>query len=364
MWSERKIKRDNMKKKIILYSVCIGMLLATFSTMGISNVSADAPIEPSQPVPSLGSSGVTIFIDLQWTSSEANLTYDVYLGTENPPPLVVANQSETTYKPTRLQLNTTYFWQIIAHNSQQESTPGPVWSFMTAGDQPPFEPVVLDGPRNAGPGIDLEFATVAPDPEGDQVFYQWNWGDGNISDWLGPYEFGEHTVTTHRWAENGSYDIKVRAKDTLDKQSGWSSVYQISITPQIEFMNLKPGYLYLNFFDIFNKAYGYIYSLDLLGMALIISTGGFTVNATTSDNVHSVVFEMENRFFVDERWNTTGMNTTRNDFTGYFALTNGLYQTTATAYDESGRLIDRSTRQYVLYYEWKFNLIKQLLGGQ
>lgn len=324
--------------------------------------SADAPAEPSQPVPSSGSSGVTIFIELQWTGGETNLTYDVRLGSESPPPLVVANQTETMYRPSQLLLNTTYFWQIVAHNSLQESTPGPIWSFITAADSPPFEPVVLDGPTNAGRGVDLKFETVAPDPEGDQVYYQWNWGDGNISDWLGPYAFGEHTETTHQWAENGSYNITVRAKDPYGKQSGWSSIYHITIASQIQFTNCKPGYLYLKFF-IFDKTYGYIYALDLQNMALIISTGGMTVGATGSESVRKVIFEMKNRFFVDEQWNVTSNNLTGNSFDGSFSLTSGLYETSVTAYDANGRLIDRATRQYVLYYQLQFIILKQILGG-
>jgi hypothetical protein len=352
-----------MKKKFIHIGICIGMLLTAFSSVGIPQAAA-GPIEPSQPVPAFGSSGVTIFIDLRWTAGESNLTYDVYFGTENPPPLIATNLTGTMYKPSsRLALNTTYYWQIVEYNSLHEFTAGPIWTFMTAGDQPPFQPMVLDGPTRAGPGISLEFATVAPDPEGDQVYYQWDWGDGNISDWLGPYQFGEHTKTTHVWAQNGSYDVKVRAKDTDGKASEWSTQYHVAIAPQIRLMNLKPGYMYLNFFG-FDKTYGYIYSLDLLGISLIISTGGMTVNATGSDAVNTVVFEMANRFFIDERWNTTASNTTKNSFEGYFTLTNGLYETTATAYDSSGRLIDRATRQYVVYYEWKFTFIKQLLGGQ
>jgi hypothetical protein len=351
-----------MKKKFIQYIVCVGMLLTTFSTMGIPNASAEPPAVPSQPLPAQSSSGVTIFIDLQWTCSGANLTYDVYFGTENPPPLVLVNQTVTIFEPDRLLLNTTYYWQIVAHNSQQESTQGPIWSFLTAGNQPPFKPVVLDGPPTAGPGIPLEFTTVAPDPEGDQVFYQWDWGDDNMSDWFGPYEFGEHAETTYQWAQNGSYDIKVRARDILGKQSGWSSAYHITIASQIQLLNCKPGYLYLIFLT-FDKTYGYIYSLDLLGMSLIISTGGMTVDATGSDSVRTVIFEMKNRFLEDQQWNATSNNLTGTSFQGYFTLNDGLYETTASAYDAQGRLIDRATRQYVIYYEWKFTLLKQLLGG-
>lgn len=337
------------------------MLLTTFSTIGLPYVSAEPPAEPSQPIPSLGSSGVTVFIDLQWTGGDVNLTYDVYFGTESPPPLVVANQSETIYEPDRLQLNTTYYWQIVAHNNQQESTSGPIWSFTTASNQPPFKPKVLDGPPKAGKGIPLEFMTVAPDPEGDRVYYQWDWGDGNVSEWFGPYEFGERTTATHQWAENGSYDITVHAKDEYGKQSTWSSAYQVTIASQVQLTNCKSGYLYFVFLT-FDKTYGYIYSLDLLNVSLIISTGGMTVDATGSDSVRTVIFEMKNKFLEDQQWNATSNNLTGSFFEGYFALNDGLYETTAYAYDANGRLIDKAIRQYVIYYEWKFILLKQLLG--
>ena len=119
--------------------------------------------------------------------------------------------------------------------------------------------------------------TVAPDPEGDQVSYQWDWGDGNVSDWFGPFDFGQRTSAIHEWADNGTYEVKVRARDELGKQSSWSSAYNVTIAPQVELSNCKPGYLYFVFLT-FDKTYGYIYSLDLLGVSLIISTCGMRVN--------------------------------------------------------------------------------------
>jgi hypothetical protein len=350
-----------MKRKEIHYIICISIMLASFSAIGFPFVSADPPVQPFQPIPSSGSTGVTVFVDLQWTTGDVDLTYDVYLGTDIPPPLVSANQSETVFNPDRLQLNTTYYWQIVARNNQSESTPSPIWDFTTSGNQPPFKPTVLDGPRNAGKGIPLEFLTVAPDPEGDNVSYQWDWGDGNISEWYGPYDFGQQTTATHEWAENGTYEIKVHAQDWSGKQSGWSKAYNVSITPQVELSNCKPGYLYFVFLT-FDKTYGYIYSLDLLGVSLIISTGGMTVGAAASDSVDKVVFEMQNKFLEDQRWNATSTNETGSDYEGYFYLSDGLYETTAYAYDSAGRLIDKASRSYVIYYEWKFIVLKQLLG--
>jgi hypothetical protein len=357
------MKRDCMKKKYLHILICVGMLLLTYSSLGIPNTSAAPPAAPSQPTPSQGSSGVTVFVDLQWAGGETNLTYDVYFGLVSPPPLVLNNLTVPYYEPDRLELNSTYYWQIVSINSQYESTPGPIWSFTTAGNQPPFKPTVLDGPRDAGRNISLEFVSIAADPEGEDIFYQWDWGDGNLSDWFGPYAFGDQSIATHQWAEYGTYDVKVRAKDGLGKISGWSSVYEVAIASQIQMSNCKSGYLYLRFFT-FTKTYGYIYSLDLLGMSLIITTGGMSVDATSSDAVKTVVFEMKNRFLDDQKWNANYTNDTGNFYEGYFILSDGLYETTAYAYDANGRLIDKASREYVIYYEWKFVIIKQLLGIQ
>ncbi|HIH00168.1 MAG TPA: hypothetical protein HA258_06240, partial [Thermoplasmata archaeon] len=105
-----------MKKKYVHIIVCVGMLLATFSSIGIFSTSAQPPAVPTQPIPSPGSSSVTVFVDLQWTGGDVNLTYDIYFGVENPPPLVLINQTEPKYEPERLLLNTTYYWQIVSHN--------------------------------------------------------------------------------------------------------------------------------------------------------------------------------------------------------------------------------------------------------
>ena len=99
-------------------------------------------------------------------------------------------------------------------------------------------------------------------------------------------------------------------------------------------------------------------------MSLIITTGGMSVDATSSDAVNTVVFEMKNRFLEDQKWNANYTNDTGNSYEGYFILSDGLYETTAYAYDANGRLIDKASREYVIYYEWKFVLIKQLLGIQ
>jgi hypothetical protein len=75
------------------------------------------PYQPSNPNPVNGSMDVSVNVDLDWTGGDPDgdqVKYDVYLGTTSMPPIVVSNQSITTYDPGLLNFNTTYFWKIVA----------------------------------------------------------------------------------------------------------------------------------------------------------------------------------------------------------------------------------------------------------
>jgi uncharacterized protein (TIGR02145 family) len=76
---------------------------------------------------------------LSWTCTDPEsdpLTFDVYFGTDNLPTQVATGQSETTYDPGTLQYSTQYFWKIVAHDDQGNSTEGAVWSFTTEEEEP------------------------------------------------------------------------------------------------------------------------------------------------------------------------------------------------------------------------------------
>jgi len=92
------------------------------------------PVPPSSPTPENGAEYQTIEVDLSWTCTDPDgdpLTYDVYFGTVNPPPLVATGQTETTFDPGTLENIKEYFWMIVAHDDHSNSTTGPVWSFTT-----------------------------------------------------------------------------------------------------------------------------------------------------------------------------------------------------------------------------------------
>lgn len=92
------------------------------------------PEIPSKPSPETGSINQTTTPTLTWECSDPEgdpLTFDVYYGTDENPPLAVSATTEQTYTPTTLEYSTTYYWKIVAHDDKGNSTEGEVWNFTT-----------------------------------------------------------------------------------------------------------------------------------------------------------------------------------------------------------------------------------------
>jgi hypothetical protein len=114
--------------------------------------------------------------------------------------------------------------------------------------RPPETPEHPSGPTEGIVGMEYEFTTYTTDPDGDQVYYLWNWDDGNISDWIGPFNSSESARLNHSWLDDGTYNITVKAKDTYGMESDWSNpltVYIIEV-PVIEIGNISGSIFKVN----------------------------------------------------------------------------------------------------------------------
>lgn len=217
----------------------------------MARIPNNPPSEPSDPYPANGSTGVDVNVDLSWTGGDPDpgdiITYDVCFGTVSPPPKVVNNQSATTYDLGTLDVNLTYYWRIIAWDNYNASTSGPIWYFTTRINGPPEIPEQPSGPANGAAGFEYMFLSKTTDPDNDQVFYKWDWGDGNFSEWLGPYFQGINITANHIWTAGGDYEIKVKAKDIYSAESNWSEPFSIHIVePLIEIGNITGGLFKVN----------------------------------------------------------------------------------------------------------------------
>ena len=92
----------------------------------------------------------------------------------------------------------------------------------------PNKPSQPSGPSSGDSGVTYTYCTSTTDPDGDQVYYWFDWGDGVNSGWLGPSNSGVTKCADHSWNENGIYEIKVKAKDIDDIESPWS--YSLVVT--------------------------------------------------------------------------------------------------------------------------------------
>ncbi len=190
-----------------------------------------APDTPSNPDPSDGKTDVDINSDISWQGEDPDwfdtLTYDIYFGTTNPPPLVESDYDDVTYDPGLLDYETIYYWKIIASDPYGESTEGPIWEFTTKQNTGPTDPEIV-GPPKGIPNREYSFTFVSNDSDDSDVYYYIDWGDGNIEEWIGPYSSGSIARIGHTWEEQSIFIIKAKAKDIFDAESGWSE-FEIEI---------------------------------------------------------------------------------------------------------------------------------------
>jgi hypothetical protein len=107
----------------------------------------------------------------------------------------------------------------------------------------PDIPNTPDGPSEGVSGYEYSFTTSANEPEGEDVFYKFDWGNGIQSDWYGPFAPGEICEGFYTWEDPGEFEIKVKAQDINGGESQWSEPHAITIlqAPIIDIRPMKSG---------------------------------------------------------------------------------------------------------------------------
>jgi hypothetical protein len=95
--------------------------------------------------------------------------------------------------------------------------------------QPPAKPQAPSGPASGKINTEYTYTSSTTDPESDQVSYMFDWGDGSFSSWIGPINSGATVSAKKTYTVQGTYLIKVVAKDSHGKFSVWSDPLSISM---------------------------------------------------------------------------------------------------------------------------------------
>ena len=90
-------------------------------------------------------------------------------------------------------------------------------------NEPPNTPTI-EGPISGKAGVEYKYTFVTTDPEEYDIYYWINWGDGTNTSWIGPYPSGEDITLNHTWSEQGTYEIKAKAKDVRGSESDWATL--------------------------------------------------------------------------------------------------------------------------------------------
>ena len=85
----------------------------------------------------------------------------------------------------------------------------------------PAKPTIT-GTEKGKIGVNYEYTIVSTDAEGQKVSYYVDWGDGNTTGWLGPYNSSEQITVNHTWQSKATYTVKAKAKDSMGAESEWA----------------------------------------------------------------------------------------------------------------------------------------------
>lgn len=94
---------------------------------------------------------------------------------------------------------------------------------------PPATPGAPSGPTSGVINTEYTYTASTTDPNGDDLYYMFDWDDGTTSGWVGPFSSGATASAKKTWTQQGSFEVKVAAKDDHGKLSDWSNPLPVSI---------------------------------------------------------------------------------------------------------------------------------------
>jgi outer membrane protein assembly factor BamB len=149
--------------------------------------------------------------------------------------------------------------------------------FQSAENQPP-QGGGFSGPSMGRPGENYSFSLDVTDPEGDDVSVLWDFSDGSMSGWQGPFTSGSTCGVVHSWASEGVYQLMVKLRDAQGAETPWTPFMQFiadGTPPVLTLVRPEARHLYL----------GDLWSLRFFATVMI---GSCTVQATAQDALTGV----------------------------------------------------------------------------
>jgi hypothetical protein len=195
------------------------------------------PSVPGNPNPVDNAQNISTAPTLEWTASSDpendDISYDVYFGTSADPQSLVVTVDSPIATFSGLSNSTTYYWKIVAKDSNNNSTEGDIWRFTTiaGANNPPTTPS-NPSPANDATGVNTSLNlswTASTDPEGDSISYDFYFGT-SANPPLVVSNLGGTSYSRSGLSNDTLYYWKVVAKDSHSNTTS-SSVWSFRTLP-------------------------------------------------------------------------------------------------------------------------------------
>ena len=150
---------------------------------------------------------------------------------------------------------------------------------------PPDIPNKPFGPTGTFTGETYTYTAVTTDPEGNDIKYGWDFGDGSSIKWSDWYNSGETCNISYKWNTLGDHLVRVKVRDIHDAESYWSDPLIVTTTD-----NKDPT---VNILDP-EKAL-YILNKKVIPFFITFTIGSIDFNVSASDEsgISRVVFYID-----------------------------------------------------------------------
>lgn len=200
-------------------------------------------IQPTKPqiiTPEQGAESLDVSFELNWNSSvdiDGNdVSYIIFLNEgfsvdiDNEP--YISDIKQNSYHIQNLKKDSIYSCQIVAEDEQGAKHAGEQLIFST---RKPVSPTI-SGPKNLRANRIYSFTASTPDNEGEEYYWYFDWGNGETTRWLGPFQSGEEITEKHMWNEKDNFQIRVRYREN-GIESEWGT---LNISTQKQRVSFSP----------------------------------------------------------------------------------------------------------------------------
>ena len=204
----------------------VKLILATLAELGEASYLSNAPAKPVLDGPITGVLNVQYTFGVTTTEPDGEDVYYYFdwgdgtnsgwLGPYSPGTQITEQKSWTTIATYTVQARAKDIHDVTSEWSD------PIMMHII-NDVPPNTPSI-NGKTRGAVGTPYTYIFRSTDPNADDVYYYIEWGDGNITEWAGPYESGEDAEISHQWDTKGTYIIKAKAKDIYGIESNWGTL--------------------------------------------------------------------------------------------------------------------------------------------